>query len=187
EFLDPAWLKILGAFALIIDFAATYAAVRIDYLDTVATTGALFHLFDAIQWKLSRQPFLDSELLHLALQLHGALLLLALHFFGELLLVVQLLLELTQLQFILFLLQLFDALPLREQLFVHFPLQVEVYGLLQLVLLALQAFDIGLGTVEVLDLLRLIVELLLQGFELVGLFGLQLGFQSVFKRLFLLA
>src|SRR5690606_10580747 len=43
EFLDPAGLEILGAFALIIDFAATYTAMRIDYLDTVATTGAFFY------------------------------------------------------------------------------------------------------------------------------------------------
>src|SRR5690606_28549929 len=150
---DPAGLEILGAFALIIDFAATYTAMRIDYLDTVATTGAFFYLFDAIKRKLGRQPLLDGEFLYFALQLHGTLLLLALHLFGKLLLVVQLLLELTQLQFILFLLQLFDTLPFGQQLFVHFPLQVEFYGLLQLIFLALQTFDVGLGTVEVLDLL----------------------------------
>ena len=187
ELLDPGRLEGLGALALVVDRTAVLPRAGVDGLQAVGALRALLDLLDGVERKLPGQPFLDHQLLRLALALHRTLLHLALRFRKLCLQLLDHLRLFGDLQRRLLALGLADLLTLfgqlRGQLFLAFQLD----GIAQLFLLALEAFDFCFGFVQLLYLLGFLFQLGLHGLHLLGLRLLQLLFQRGFQRLLFLA
>ena len=119
------------------------------------------------------QPLLDAEFLNLTLQLHGSLLLLALHLLRQTLLVLQLLLQFLDHQLAALLLGTADALPLLGDPLVEPAGVLRFQGLPELFLLPLQALHLGPGAMEFADLLGFLLQFLLDEGHALGLLPLQ--------------